>query len=162
KLYSYDPVGGVQQRSNTNPTGLDHQWSGGVRVVNGVIYFNAYSDRGCIKIYKYAPGDPIVTKPIANVNKDECDAIPDQIATSPDTAFGEGQAGSIPHDRGHDTPFPRFFAPIGLGTHVYFVAYNGSRYDVYEYDPKPKHVRAITNLPTPVVSPQGLYLLGVD
>jgi len=25
KLYSYDPVGGVQQRSNTNPTGPDHQ-----------------------------------------------------------------------------------------------------------------------------------------
>jgi hypothetical protein len=104
----------------------------------------------------------MVTKPIANVNKDECTPIPDQIATAPDTAFGDGQAGSIPHDRGHDTPFPRFFAPIGLGTRVYFVAFNGSRYDVYEYDPTKKRPRAITNLPTPVVSPNRLYLLGVD
>ena len=45
KLYSYDPVGGVQQRSNTNPTGPDYQWAGGVRVVNGVIYFNAFRTR---------------------------------------------------------------------------------------------------------------------
>src|SRR5882724_8345649 len=131
-------------------------------MVNGVIYFNAFSDEGCVKIYKYAPGDPMVTKPIANVNEDECNPIPDQIATEPDTAFGNGQVGSIPHDRGHDTPVPRYFAPIGLGTRVYFVASNGSRYDVYEYDPKKKSTSAITRLLTPVVSPAGLYLLGVD
>ncbi len=161
KLYSYDPVEGVKQRSNTNPTGPDHQWAGGFRAVNGVIYFNAYSDKGCVKIYKYAPGDPTVTKPIGNLNNDACDPIPDQIATAPDSEFGNGQAGSIPFDLGHDTPFPRYFAPIGLGTRVYFVASNGSRYDVYEYDQETS-TRAITNLPVPVVSPTGLYLLGID
>ena len=162
KLYSYDPVGGVQQRSNTNPTGPDHQWAGGVRLVNGVIYFNAFSDKGCIKIYKYAPGDPIVTAPIANVNKNKCNPIPDQIATQPDIAFGDGQTGSIPFDLGHDTPAPVYFAPIGLSSLVYFVASNGSRYDVYEYNPLTQQTRAITSLPTPVVAPNGLYLLGVD
>src|SRR5262249_5071773 len=156
KLYSYDPVGGVQQRSNTNPTGPDHQWPGGGPAVHGLIYFNACSDEGCVKTYQYTPGDPMVTKPIADVNEDECNPIPDQIATP-----GTGQVGSIPHDTGHDTPVPRFFAPIGLGTRVYFVAFNGSQYDVYEYDPKNKHTRAITNLPAPVLSPGGLYLLGV-
>jgi hypothetical protein len=161
KLYSYDAVEGVKQRSNTNPTGPDHQWTGAFRAINGVIYFNAFSDKGCIKIYKYAPGDPMVTKPIDNLNKDDCDPIPDQVATTPDTAFGNGQAGSLPFNLGHDTPYPRYFAPIGLGTRVYFVASNGSRYDVYEYDQK-KSTRAITNLATPVTSPAGLYLLGVD
>ncbi len=161
KLYSYDPVEGVKQRSNTNPTGPDHQWVGGFRVVNGTIYFNAFSDKGCIKIYKYAPGDPLVTKPIDNINADDCDPIPDQIATEPDTDVGNGQTGSIPFNRGHDTPFPRYFAPIGLGTKVYFVASNGSRYDVYEYDQK-KNTKAITKLPTPVTSPTELYLLGID
>ena len=162
KLYSYDPVGGVQQRSNTNPTGPDHQWAGGVRVVNGVIYFNAFSNQGCIKIYKYAPGDPMVTDPIANVNKDMCNPIPDQIATEPDLAFGNGQTGSIPFNLGNDTPAPGYFAPIGVGTLVYFVANNGSRYDVYEYNLQMRKTRAITNLPTPVVTPDGLYLLGVN
>lgn len=161
KLYSFDPVEGVKQRSNTNPTGPDHQWMGGFRNVGGVIYFNAFSDKGCIKIYKYAPGDPMVTKPIDSLNDDDCDPIPDQIATEPDTDIGNGQTGSIPFDRGHDTPYPRYFAPIGLGTKVYFVANNGSRYDVYEFDQK-KKTRAITNLPTPVTSPTGLYLLGTD
>jgi hypothetical protein len=110
KLYSYDPVSGVQQRSNTNPTGPDHQWAGGVRVVNGVIYFNAFSDKGCVKIYKYAPGDPMVTKPIANVNKDECNPIPDQIATEPDTAFGNGHLNWLRHQ-----------VPVHIVGHAYYV-----------------------------------------
>ena len=41
------------------------------------------------------------------------------------------------------------------------MANNGSRYDVYEYNPQMRKTRAITNLPTPVVTPDGLYLLGV-
>jgi hypothetical protein len=54
-------------------------------VIDDVICFNAFSDEGCVKIYKYAPGDPMVTTPIANLNEDECNPIPDQIATEPDT-----------------------------------------------------------------------------
>jgi hypothetical protein len=132
KLYSYDAAHGVVQRSNTNPRGPDKPNAGGFRAVDGVLYFTAYDAEGCIKIFRYAPGDPLVTKPLFDVNPDACVTIPDQVAVRP--TDGDGLAGSIPKS-GSDVPYAGYFDPIALAGKLYFVAYDGTGHEVWSWDP---------------------------
>lgn len=162
KLFSYNAAEGVRQRSNTNPTGPDHAWAGGFRAVAGAIYFNAYTAEGCIKIFRYAPGDAMVTTPIDDINPAACDTLPTQVGTLPSSDYGPGQLGSL-RVRGDDTPFATRFDPVEVAGRVFFTAYDGAGYDVYEHVPG-AGVVPITDFASlgQGASPFNLFVLGAE
>ncbi|MBS2023116.1 MAG: hypothetical protein JST92_11935, partial [Deltaproteobacteria bacterium] len=74
KLTSLDATG-FHKLSDTNPGGPDHGWSGGLANLDGTLAFTAYDPDGRIRLYKYTPGDPLVTAPFVTVNTTQTGAL---------------------------------------------------------------------------------------
>lgn len=162
KLYSYSVAEGVRQRSNTNLSGPDHAWVGGFRALGGAIYFNAFTTAGCLKIFRYVPGDPMVTRPIGNTNPKTCVTLPTQVGTLPSDEYGVGSSGSL-RATGDDTPWAARFDPVEVEGRIYFVASTGRGYEVFEYTPGGA-LAPVTDFfaAGEGTSPQNLFLLGTE
>jgi len=128
KLFSYDGTT-LTQRSDISQ-GSEHNWLGGFNLVNGKITFDAFDSDGRLKFYSLDPTtNNVVTKPDFIINNTKTGNI-----LSKQVPF-TGVGAPALDQQGDDLPYAGIYNPVFMGGAYYFVAFDGTKYEVYQYTP---------------------------